>query len=380
MKSILSHITTPAFTLTEVLLAISIVGIIAVLVLPMIVTKFQNEVLDTAYKREKQTIEDSIETLLINENVNDYKETILYTSELSPTSFANTSGAFLKKFFRISQDCGDSNKKCFGNTYFILANGQKNVYNPTYQGRCVTLKNSMSLCMTPQTPSKNIKILMDLNGKKGPNIYGKDLREFEIELPQKVAFNTETGEIKNDYTLIHFQDKCDTSGTYDVEKCCYDSDTFNYLKCCPSIKNSLCKISDLETPEISIKPSEDLSLITYSVAISCNSEQCDTSCLNESRTHKYYCCDYSCAISILPRKYATDNIIFSVNSTLPIDVSYSNYIWTGKWSKGVIGSKDIDNDCILKINGETIWKDIADSSTCFPSSKILNCTNGYGCE
>ena len=51
------------FTLTEVLLAVAIVGIIAALVLPMVVKNYQEKTLDAALNREKQTLDAYVKAL-----------------------------------------------------------------------------------------------------------------------------------------------------------------------------------------------------------------------------------------------------------------------------------------------------------------------------
>ena len=66
------------FTLTEILLAVAIVGILAALVLPIVIKNYQDKTLDAALKREKQTLESSIAALIVNENTDDYKKTMLY--------------------------------------------------------------------------------------------------------------------------------------------------------------------------------------------------------------------------------------------------------------------------------------------------------------
>lgn len=58
----------PAFTLTEVLLAVLIVGIIAALVLPAVVTKYQDKTFESAFNREVHSLQDSIDSLAAVEN------------------------------------------------------------------------------------------------------------------------------------------------------------------------------------------------------------------------------------------------------------------------------------------------------------------------
>ncbi len=207
-----------AFTLTEVLLAIAIVGIIAALVLPMIVKDYQTKTLDAALKREKQTIESSIASLLINENTDDYNKTMLYTGETDPSSYANTSGRYITKYLKVSKYCGDNNGDCFASKYYKYESGDKSVYTPTYKGACASLKNGSSICMEPKNPTHGVKILLDINGKKGPNIKGRDLHEYEIPLPDKGGLDRTSNDVTWDYRLVDIKPVCSDGDT--SEECC----------------------------------------------------------------------------------------------------------------------------------------------------------------
>ena len=57
---VIKNLTQKGFTLTEVLIAVGIVGIIASLVLPKVVDDYQTKTLDAGYSREIQTIMDSL--------------------------------------------------------------------------------------------------------------------------------------------------------------------------------------------------------------------------------------------------------------------------------------------------------------------------------
>ena len=48
-----------AFTLTEVLIAIAIVGVLAAIILPMVITKYQTQAFEGINSREKDCIADS---------------------------------------------------------------------------------------------------------------------------------------------------------------------------------------------------------------------------------------------------------------------------------------------------------------------------------
>lgn len=249
------------FTLTEVLLAVAIVGVIAALVLPMVVKNYQDKTLDAALKREKQTLESSIASLIVNENTDDYKKTMLYTYAEDPTDYSNSSGAFIKKYLKVSNYCGNSNGKCFASKYYEYKDGDKSVYTPTYKGACASLKNGSSICMEPENPKHGVKLLLDVNGKKGPNVYGRDLHLYEIMLPAKGNLDRATADPDWDYKLVEITPttpeepeepvkpigKCDVGGDGTPADCCMDTSSDyasrNERICCGNIKDYFDKNS-----------------------------------------------------------------------------------------------------------------------------------------
>lgn len=170
-----------AFTLTELLLAVAIVGVIAALVLPALMSKFNEKALDLGFEREVKTISTAIDSLAVTENEKDFFSTIMYADE-EPEHFDDTSGKFLKKYLRVSKYCGDSfPQNCFAPEYYEYQNNEKVIYTPNLTGACAMLKNGMSICITPQIGAQGVLGVLDLNGKKGPNILGRDLRFFSLD-------------------------------------------------------------------------------------------------------------------------------------------------------------------------------------------------------
>ena len=95
----------PAFTLTEVLIAVGIVGVIASLVLPKIVNDYQTKTLNAGYSREVQTIMDSLNGLAVNEN---------------------NAAQYMKKYLRVSQMC-EKPEDCFAEKYYQYEAGKKRI-------------------------------------------------------------------------------------------------------------------------------------------------------------------------------------------------------------------------------------------------------------
>ena len=166
-----------AFTLTEVLLAVLIVGIIAAMVLPAIITKYQDKVLGSAFSREVHSIQDSINSLVAVEN----------KSTFSETSIATDTGAYMQKYLRVSKYCGTSGKDCFAGKYYEYENHDKKTYTPSFNGSCSILKNGTSVCLSVN--GNNIDMLIDVNGPKAPNVLGRDLRAYTYSVQDKKGYN-----------------------------------------------------------------------------------------------------------------------------------------------------------------------------------------------
>lgn len=176
------------FTLTEILLAVAIVGIIAALVIPALITKFDTTVLDHGFIRQQQAIQTAIDALPIKENKADFGDTSMFSDGTKTTD--ETAGKFMKRYLRVSKYYGDAtnNKdniisEGFAPTYYEYSGGEKKPFtiDNLLVGACAKLKNGSTLCLAPQVgATTNIQGIMDLNGPKGPNIYGRDLRVIEL--------------------------------------------------------------------------------------------------------------------------------------------------------------------------------------------------------
>ena len=81
-----------AFTLTEVLIAVAIVGVIAALVLPMVITTYQNKVFEYMQTKQTDSITSTLEALPVLENKTRFSETMMSSNDIGEDS----SGLFLK--------------------------------------------------------------------------------------------------------------------------------------------------------------------------------------------------------------------------------------------------------------------------------------------
>ncbi len=179
------------FTLTEVLLAVTIVGVIAALVLPATVSKFNDKVLNMAFTRNLESIKNAVNSLVVTENKTSFFETSMYYVGTGAPNYENYSGKFLKRNFKLSKYCGADWLSCFPETYYKLNGTKKEDFRPSYNG-CSTaiLRSGAIICIRPQLADetaveRRISGYIDVNGAKGPNMLDRDLRAFAIPLKTK---------------------------------------------------------------------------------------------------------------------------------------------------------------------------------------------------
>ncbi len=226
------------FTLTEILIALAVVGIIAVLILPVITSRAQNRGFSLSYDAEVREIMNSLEGLTLNENVKSFDKTIMNVDSARAAANAGdersaaneihnvegTAGQFLKKYTKVAKYCGATSVGCFAQTYFkyndrnregfILENiisGQEQ-YTVTVDGvetsldfshmACAILKNGMSMCISPQVRNpvtgdlrRPVRGFIDLNGPKEPNVLGRDLRSFSMDLATRTITAPEASNV-----------------------------------------------------------------------------------------------------------------------------------------------------------------------------------------
>ncbi len=187
------------FTLTEVLLAVAIVGIIAALVLPAVITHYSIAGLDAQERRQLDTIAAAINGLAINENKANFGDTMMYLDAV-PSSYEDSSGLFMKKYLRVAKYLGDFNtnknkvlSEGFGETYYSYEAGKSKaeyMLENELSGACALLKNGVSICLKPQIGGASARGVIDLNGPKKPNVLGRDLRTFTLGTVKFVSSGT----------------------------------------------------------------------------------------------------------------------------------------------------------------------------------------------
>ena len=198
-----------AFTLSELLLSLTIVGIIAVLTVPVIVSNVQKKMFATQVKNFSAQIEQlAKDELLVNR-----------TRDLANTDFADSAKLMTSKHFNILKICTNANVNCWKThaqgkdkiTYKHLE-GQATFNNPS--SNTVILNNGMIVGYSVVKNQSQVKngwlglFMIDLNGNAKPNIAGRDVFYFAIHRKGYIVY---TGQGNTPARLIEL---CKTNEYY----------------------------------------------------------------------------------------------------------------------------------------------------------------------
>ena len=171
-----------AFTLSELLLSIAIIGVVAVLTVPVLLNNIQNRMLATQIKNFSAEIEQLARSEMIAHRTNDIRN----------TDFADESVILSDKHFDITYNCipqRDEMTNCWKtqaaeNDKVTYKNLKNQVITPP-DGDTVILKNGAIVRYSTDPSLEEWAIgtfTVDVNGNDKPNISGRDLFKIYVTL------------------------------------------------------------------------------------------------------------------------------------------------------------------------------------------------------
>ena len=163
-----------AFTLTEIIVTLSIIGIIAALTIPAVMKGYRERVYSSQLKRTVSQIENAAKTAISDEHAESFFETTsgLREADTSQGEEACSQGAcyFLNNYFKSAKkDCGAGT--CFATSY--KTPDGTDAYSKF--GYCILTVNGAAICMYNSDENNFSFIGIDVNGTDAPNIIGVDV-------------------------------------------------------------------------------------------------------------------------------------------------------------------------------------------------------------
>lgn len=182
------------FTLAELLLTLTIIGIIVALIAPSLSSNFSNRLYVTKVENVYKQLSTAAKQELINQRVDSLAQTEIAES-------LNGVGEFLNNNLNVATDCGTSAENCFASAYRTLDKSAEYAVAPLSDDNnwyCVMLSSGEAICM--QTMDNDsykedgtlnyhgyADIIFDVNGPEKPNIKGRDLFAFQLYSDGKIG-------------------------------------------------------------------------------------------------------------------------------------------------------------------------------------------------
>ena len=166
------------FTLAEVLITLGIIGLVAAMTVPTLISNYQSKVLGAKYKKAKNILVNGYKLMMANEHVFDIKDLSLFQCK-DRACYANKH----KEAFRISRDSFSSDiKSSMSEVYTISGVEEKMELGENFweQVPYMFQTNDGITYMIMQSGGGAIGFYSDVNGKGNPNTVNKDFFVFQI--------------------------------------------------------------------------------------------------------------------------------------------------------------------------------------------------------
>lgn len=168
------------FTLSEVLITLGVIGAIAAITLPTLIKNYQKHVTVNRLKHAYSLVYQAV-------RMSETENGLLENWNIPSTGFDSTTynygkiffEQYLKPYIKVANECSYRSAECWAEKY-TFSNGVDSAFvsastNHTYG---VVLANGIVLGFFPR--GDRVEVYTDLNGKKGPNQYGKDFYNIVI--------------------------------------------------------------------------------------------------------------------------------------------------------------------------------------------------------
>ena len=219
-----------AFTLAEVLITLAIIGVVAAMTIPTLITNYQKVSQVTKFKKAYATLDNGFKLMLAQEGVEYFAQTQLskdFAAVDGANSIEDALNNNITKYFKTSEICySESETGCpMYSVEYKYLNGEGEAGQLTGMPY-FTLSDGAVVYMVPGYIS--LLLYLDTNGKQGPNLLGRDLFTlymgdgpkgfvFGPHLRANTAIVDPTVEINTDY-FEQNPEACGVIGSEDISQ------------------------------------------------------------------------------------------------------------------------------------------------------------------
>ena len=154
-----------AFTLAEVLVTVGIIGVVAAMTVPNLMENYQRQSYITQLRKVYSELSQAAEHAMSDSHSPRLYETI---------AMRNGRVNFLQTYFKINQTCDANNlTDCFADSYTTIGGEAYRLKDlVSTESACGVVASGYTICLNGHFAA------LDINGKQGPNVLGRDLFGF----------------------------------------------------------------------------------------------------------------------------------------------------------------------------------------------------------
>lgn len=163
------------FTLAEVLVTLGIIGVVSAMTIPTLVKNHQRQVYVTQLQKVYTELNQAFESALTDNNAVSLRESKVFGRDGSARNFFD-------RYFKVIKNCeGSDLDGCFVAEYENLNGETYRLRNYITSGcDCAVIVSGAAMCIH-FIPAENVAYIdVDINGKQGPNIVGRDMFQLVV--------------------------------------------------------------------------------------------------------------------------------------------------------------------------------------------------------
>ena len=168
-----------AFTLAEVLITLTVIGVVAVMALPNLVKHYEKKTLETQTKHFYSMMSLAIENYMAEHHADELYDTPMYCESFEENC-ENDVKDFVMKHLKVALVCGDSmdnDNNCYSVTAKVL--DKESTTNASW-GPQFILDHGYAIRLYSPSAYEPAILTVDVNGAKGPNKGGRDIWTLDI--------------------------------------------------------------------------------------------------------------------------------------------------------------------------------------------------------
>ena len=169
-----------AFTLSEVLITVGVIGVVSALTIPNLVKNYHRQLYATQLRKITSELQQAYKNVLVQNNALNLKETRAFETN---SAWMHT----LSQYLDNATMCDTPRKTdCLGTTAYEELNGTAIEQLPFSGYPCIKLNSGAVICGDVEYYGTTHSLWIDINGKQGPNIACMDLFRVKADPKGKI--------------------------------------------------------------------------------------------------------------------------------------------------------------------------------------------------